>query len=582
MIITCPECATRYDLEEERFLPNGRSVRCTACGESWFVPAPEPIEALSRRATEQRREPAPRPTERHEPRHDDDCYDERGMGRDYRDARPRPMEERDRDDALRAERGDSDVSFSFDDTGFDADGHPEEAVVSIVQPEKDLLPPRDEKGRFMPRASGEGADIDANTGDYDDDDTLFDTPVSEKPRKSEPELAARDHADDAPPKGWRKGKQFYVEDKDAEPEDDPRPFFAKHFSKSRTADDDAREIRRDHDDRADRERVRFSEREEARHRDPYHDPRDHDGFREPVRDEINEFEASYKDYKDDEFRRAYRENADRESHREHDYDREFKRDEGRDRERPEPRAYEREDYEREEITPGQATVLDADWEDVDNGTGPRFGRRIREERRRATALARLEDVRRFEPEALDEEFFRSLRVTPFELEKAVRKARRRAEARDKNRMTPWRAFGWSAWVAAVAGAAYAVVAYRDEIVKVAPTTADAYAVVGIETDPTGLKIEDVRHRLAMSTGGPMIEITGALRNRGANALDAPLLQAEALGPRGELLARWTFRPEEPTVSGEGVVAFTTRNAAPDGVTEVALTFAPTQSSIAPQ
>ncbi|MEM9014556.1 MAG: zinc-ribbon domain-containing protein, partial [Pseudomonadota bacterium] len=43
MIITCPECATRYNVEDDRFLPDGHSVRCTNCGVSWFVPAPEAL-----------------------------------------------------------------------------------------------------------------------------------------------------------------------------------------------------------------------------------------------------------------------------------------------------------------------------------------------------------------------------------------------------------------------------------------------------------------------------------------------------------------------------------------------------------
>jgi len=70
-----------------------------------------------------------------------------------------------------------------------------------------------------------------------------------------------------------------------------------------------------------------------------------------------------------------------------------------------------------------------------------------------------------------------------------------------------------------------------------------------------------------------------LRNAGVVALEAPLLQAEALGPRGELLSRGTFSPAEPTVSGSGTIQFQTRNAAPDGVAEVALSFAPSQSAV---
>jgi len=40
MIITCPECQTRYKASEEAIGINGRTVRCASCTATWFVPAP--------------------------------------------------------------------------------------------------------------------------------------------------------------------------------------------------------------------------------------------------------------------------------------------------------------------------------------------------------------------------------------------------------------------------------------------------------------------------------------------------------------------------------------------------------------
>lgn len=257
-----------------------------------------------------------------------------------------------------------------------------------------------------------------------------------------------------------------------------------------------------------------------------------------------------------------------------------------------------------------AKVVDADFEDVDGGFARReatplgrgFGRKLaddredrdgrderfdREERfdaenrfdagdRRSTALARYEDLEPIAERVFNEEFFAALRVQPKELERAIRKARRRAEARDKNRLTPMRALGWSAFVGAVAAAGFVAYSYRNDIVAMFPNALGAYQAIGIEARPFGLEIEGVTHRVAMSTEGPVIEILGRLKNDGRTAVAAPALQAEAVGADGKILTRWTFSAQSAEVGAGETIAFSTRAAAPEGVSEVLLSFAPAE------
>ena len=468
MIISCPECDTRYDVDDDRFHPAGLSVRCAACGESWFVPAPQPIEDLvgARRRAREAGE---------------------GEGGGERSGRKPDDRRRARDEAPDESRRGSDE-----------------------RPRRDL-------GGEGREDAGEGGEEKGRGGLWN------------RGRDSRDDRDNREPRDDA-------ARRVRGDDEDDEADGDFRRGRAKAPRGFGDEEEDDRLFKRD-DDRASSGR-----KDEARGRG-----RDGDEERggRARRDEALRFgDDGDRDSRDRGDRQGERGLGDRAS---------------------------------------RAGIVDADFEDVeddddvDDDLGPRergFGRKLRADRRRATALARLDDLGPVAERVFNDEFFAALRVQPRELERAIRKARRRAEAREKNRMTPLRALGWSAWAGIVAATLFVVYTYRDSIVAMWPQTAGAYAVIGVQAAPNGLRIERVSHRLAMSTNGATIEIAGALKNDGDKPAPPPLMQAEALGPKGELLSRWTFRVESQEIAQGASAEFTTRAPAPEDVVEVAISFAP--------
>ena len=175
------------------------------------------------------------------------------------------------------------------------------------------------------------------------------------------------------------------------------------------------------------------------------------------------------------------------------------------------------------------------------------------------------------------EVFASVSVQPRELENALKRVRRKAKAREKNRLTPLRLVGWAMLLSAVCGLFFAGYTFRDEIVRFAPGSAAVYATVGIEASPYGLDLQNIDYRVALSTTGPVIELTGELLNEDERAIAPPLLLAEALDMRGKLLASWTFDVDQAEIAAGDIASFSTRAPAPEGMVEVVLSFAPQES-----
>src|SRR4051794_9203064 len=63
MILTCPQCATRYQIEDSKFPAGGRKVRCAKCGQQWFQepPAPEPASGVTATGEDVAPPPSPPP-----------------------------------------------------------------------------------------------------------------------------------------------------------------------------------------------------------------------------------------------------------------------------------------------------------------------------------------------------------------------------------------------------------------------------------------------------------------------------------------------------------------------------------------
>lgn len=106
---------------------------------------------------------------------------------------------------------------------------------------------------------------------------------------------------------------------------------------------------------------------------------------------------------------------------------------------------------------------------------------------------------------------------------------------------------WSAMAATVALLVAGAIVFRADVVKLWPKSSGAYAGVGLPVNSLGLVIEQVKFQPTFQGGRPVLSVTGAIRNVGAQGAEAPPLRFDLLDRKGEPVAAKIVRPIESSI-----------------------------------
>lgn len=152
----------------------------------------------------------------------------------------------------------------------------------------------------------------------------------------------------------------------------------------------------------------------------------------------------------------------------------------------------------------------------------------------------------------------------------------RARAQDQKKVREAATAGavWAGIGAAFALVIVTAMVFRIDVVRIWPTTASAYAAVGMPVNRVGLTIEGVKADPALEAGRAALAVTGTIRNIRTKSVESPPLQIRMLDKQGHVVGGRVIR-----VGDALVPAGQTRNFAvslidpPMAARDVEVTFA---------
>lgn len=125
----------------------------------------------------------------------------------------------------------------------------------------------------------------------------------------------------------------------------------------------------------------------------------------------------------------------------------------------------------------------------------------------------------------------------------------RAKADDTRRLREAAATGvvWAGMSAALALMVVVAVVFRVDVVRLWPSTAGAFASVGLPVNSIGLAIEGVEFEPALQDGYAALSVSGMIRNIEDRTITAPPLQIRLLDKNGVAVATKIARPADPVI-----------------------------------
>ena len=125
----------------------------------------------------------------------------------------------------------------------------------------------------------------------------------------------------------------------------------------------------------------------------------------------------------------------------------------------------------------------------------------------------------------------------------------RAKAHDTRRLREAAATGvvWAGMSAALALMIVVAVVFRVDVVRLWPSTAGAFASVGLPVNSVGLAIEGVEFEPALHDGHAALSVSGMIRNIEDRTITAPPLQIRLLDKSGAAVATKVARAADPNI-----------------------------------